>query len=60
MKYQVNYIDPKTRANSEIDTVEAPEGYTAADYIADCDENADAEWCEMLHVGTVTIDAIED
>ena len=60
MKYEVNFYDPNTGATSPIDTVEAKEGYTAEDYIRDCDNNADAEWCEMLHSGTVTLIKIDD
>lgn len=60
MKYEVNYIDSTTGAISAIDLVEAPKGYTAEQYIADCDANADAEWCEMLHKGEVVLYVVED
>lgn len=60
MKYQVNYTDPTTGANSPIDTITARAGYTAEDYIRDCDENADSDWCEMLHRGEVSLELIED
>ena len=60
MRYQVNYTDPATGANSPIDTITARAGYTAEDYIRDCDENADSEWCEMLHRGEVSLEPIED
>ena len=60
MKYQINYTDPATGATSPIDTVSAKPGYTAEEYIAACDQNADQEWCDMLHAGTVTVEALED
>ena len=59
MKYQVNYTDPTTGANSPIDTITARAGYTAEDYIRDCNENADSDWCEMLHRGEVSLELIE-
>ena len=60
MKYQINLTDPSTGATSAIDTVTAPEGYTAEDYINDCRENADQAWIDMLEQNTVTIEPIED
>lgn len=60
MKYTVEYTDPNTGATSPIDTVTAPVGYTAEAYISDCDRNADREWCEMLHAGTVALVPVED
>lgn len=56
MKYQINYTD-ENGATTAIDTVVAGVGYTAEDYITGCKNNADAEWCEMLKRGTVTVDA---
>lgn len=56
MKYQINYTD-ENGATTAIDTVVAGVGYTAEDYITGCKNNADAEWCEMLERGTVTVDA---
>ena len=58
MKYEVNLS--VNGATSPIDTIEATAGYTAADYIRDCNENADGDWCEMLSSGTVTLTPIED
>lgn len=46
--YEVDLWDSVTGAVSAIDTVEAPEGYTAEDYIRDCKANAGDEWVEML------------
>lgn len=57
--YEVEYTDPETAATSPIDKVAAPEGYTAADYIQDCEENAPEEWCEMLRRGVVSIQEVE-
>lgn len=54
-KYVVEYTDPETGATSPIDNFAAEDGYTAEQYIKDCDSNADDEWCEMLHRGTVTL-----
>ena len=54
-KYEVNYYDPSNGATSAIDTVEAPEGYTAEDYIKGCLDNADEEWNEMLAKGEVSL-----
>lgn len=58
MKYEVNLS--VNGATSPIDTIEAPAGYTAADYIRDCNENADGDWCEMLSSGIVSLTPIED
>lgn len=55
VRYQVDYTDPDTGATSPIDTISARAGYTADDYIRDCDANADSDWCEMLHRGTITL-----
>lgn len=60
MMYQINFKNPRTGATSPIDCVEAPSGYTAEDYIRDCEENSDREWCEMLKKGVVTIEPIDD
>lgn len=40
---------------SHIDTVTAPEGYTAEKYIGDCLRNANEEWCHMIQSGTITV-----
>lgn len=58
MKYEVNLS--VNGATSPIDTIEATAGYTAADYIRDCNENADGDWCEMLSSGIVSLTPIED
>ena len=60
MKYEVNYFDPANGATSPIDTIDAPEGYTAEQYIADCRENADQEFAEMLERGKVTLIAVTE
>lgn len=59
MLYEIDYTSPETGATSPIATVNAPEGYTADDYIKGCDENADDEWCEMIHRGTITAIPVE-
>lgn len=53
--YVVEYTDPETGATSPIDSFTAEDGYTALQYIKDCDKNADDEWCKMLHSGTVEL-----
>ena len=53
--YTVYLTDPETGATSPIDTIEERAGYTAADYISDCEGNADPEWVEMLHRGEVEL-----
>lgn len=53
MNYEVNLT--VNGATSPIDTVKAREGYTAADYVRDCNMYADADWCEMLASGEVTL-----
>lgn len=55
MKYIVEFKDLLTGAVSPIDNIEAPEGYTAEQYILDCASNADQEWSEMLAHGKVII-----
>lgn len=60
MRYQVDFYDYSNGATSPIDTIEAPEGYTAEDYIRDCQENADDAWNEMLAGGKVELVKIED
>lgn len=60
MKYEVDFYDNATGATSAIDTIEAPVGYTAADYVRDCKKNADDEWNEMLEGGDVTLVALEE
>ncbi len=54
-EYVVEYTDMATGATSPIDTIKAPEGYTAENYIDDCKANADKEWCDMLERGFVTL-----
>lgn len=54
-KYEVNYTDATMGVTSAIDTITAPNDYTAADYVRDCEENGDAEFVEMLHVGIITL-----
>lgn len=58
MRYEVNFTDATTGATSPIDVITAIEGYTAEDYIRDCNDNADDDWNEMLANGTVELTPI--
>jgi len=60
VKYEVDFTDSRTGATSPIDTVVAPEGYTAEQYLNDCRENGDQAWIDMLEQGTVKLVAIDD
>lgn len=60
MKYEVNFHDYETGATSPIDNIEAPEGYTARQYIKDCKANADDEWNQMLKNGEVRLSVYEE
>lgn len=55
IEYVVEFTDNRTGATSPIDTFKAPAGYTAKQYIADCERNADEDWCEMLRQGEVNL-----
>lgn len=59
-KYTVEFFDPSNGATSEIDTIVAADDYTAEQYVADCEANADEDWIEMLHRGKVTLAEAED
>lgn len=59
MKYQVEFYDYSNGAKSPIDKIEAPEGYTAEQYIKDCEENADPDYVEMLRGGKVELLPVE-
>ena len=59
-KYVVEFTDNETGATSPIDNIEAVEGYTAADYIRGCENNADVEYIEMLKNGTIELVPVED
>ena len=54
-KYEIDFYDKRNGATSPIDTVEAPAGYTAEQYIEDCKKNADKDWNDMLAEGEVTV-----
>lgn len=60
VKYQIDFYDYSNGATSPIDTVDAQEGYTAEQYIADCEKNANEDWREMLRGGEVIVIAIDD
>lgn len=54
--YSVCYTEfDRPDISSPIDNIEAPEGYTAEQYVADCMRNADEDWCEMLRNGWVEL-----
>lgn len=59
MKYQVEFYDYRTGATSPIDTIEAPAGYTAEQYIRDCEANAEPEYIDMLKAGRVELVPVE-
>lgn len=60
-KYEVDLItyQETNKVISPIDTIIAPTGYTAEDYISDCEHNADDDWCEMLKTGDVRLVEID-
>lgn len=58
-KYEINFTDNNTGATSAIDTITAADNYTADDYIKDCNNNADADYIEMLKNGTITLYEID-
>ena len=58
-RYVVWFTDALTGASSPIEVVEEEKGYTADDYISDCEENADDDWNAMLRKGTVTLEEVE-
>lgn len=60
MKYEVSIRYHINGATSEIDTVDAPAGYTAEQYLADCRENADEEWNALLDQGDVFLTEIDE
>ena len=40
---------------TRIDVIEVPEGYTAADYIRDCEENSEPSWVKKIHSGKISL-----
>lgn len=58
--YEVNFYDYRNGATSPIDVIIASDDYTAEQYIADCSENADDEWNEMLSNGEVQLFCITE
>lgn len=57
-RFQVDFLDYNNGATSPIDTVTAPDDYTAEQYVKDCEANAEPDWVEMLHNGQVTLTEI--
>lgn len=58
-KYIIYLTDSQTGASSPIDNIMAADNYTAADYIKDCENNANQEYIDMLAGGVVTLEAID-
>lgn len=58
-KYQVDYTNYDNRTTSAIDTITAPDDYTAEQYVEDCIKNADTEWAEMVVNGHITLTEVE-
>lgn len=58
--YCVEYTDPETGATSPIDNIYETEGYTAADYIRDCDNNSDDDYCQMIKRGKINLYEVEE
>lgn len=44
---------------SAIDTIIASDNYSAENYIKDCENNADNEYCEMLKSGEISLVEID-
>lgn len=56
-KYQVNLTET-TGATSAIDIITAADGYTAEQYVKDCNANADDDWCNMVNSGIITLEEV--
>lgn len=54
-KFIVEFYNFEDGATSPIDNITAADDYTADQYLADCKENADDSWNEMLEHGQVTL-----
>ena len=60
MKFEVDFTDPITKATSPIDNIEAPESYTAEDYIKDCENATDQDYIDMIKSGKITLVPVEN
>ena len=61
VKRYVVWMTDANGATSPIDTIDAPEGYTATDYYWDCDANAPDEWIAMLDAAVeITLEEVEE
>lgn len=58
-RYQVDFIDNISGACSPIDIITASDNYTAADYMRDCESNADSDYIDMLHSGDIVLTVID-
>ena len=58
--YIVNFTDLSTGATSPIDNIMAPEYYTSAQYISDCEEYGDPDYVSMIKSGIVTLEEIKE
>lgn len=59
-RHEVDFIDGVTGACSQIDIIYTDREYTAADYVLDCENNADSDFVEMLHSGSVVLVSIDE
>lgn len=58
MTYKIIFRAFESSEDSVIDIINVPVGYTAQDYIRDCEEQMSSEWNCMLRRGTVRVCAI--
>lgn len=59
-KFKVDFTDEVTGTTSPIDNIVARDDYTANDYINDCLDNADDDWCNMIQNGTISLVEIKE
>lgn len=52
--YLVHLTD-STGRKTRIDVIDMPEGYTAEDYIRDCELGCEQDWIDKIHSGTISI-----
>lgn len=58
MLYKIMWKDFEGGKDVVLDIINGPIGYTAQDYIRDCEEQMSPEWNCMLRHGTVRVLAI--
>lgn len=59
-RYEVIYVEPEMRVASPVDVIYESENYTADDYIRDCMNNAEDDWCKMLLAGEIYLNKVHD